>query len=384
MKNNIRHKTSLKTKKNWFRLLEPFIIITFWLLVFAAPILFTPYEDEYNWTHTLGVWDMLYPFAILYLLHHFILLPYLFFRNKRVIYLISTLLIILLMGFGHNKLFNKNPIMAKREIIREHPHPQGPPPHEFRDGPRANDGPKGPNARRQGPPPQTLPPYLNFLIIALLVIGFDIGLTLAFRWVESEQQRIQAQKENIQSQLDMLQAQVNPHFFMNTLNNIHALIEYDTEGAKDSVIRLSKLMRYLLYDTQAGSVALIKEAEFIRNYVELMRIRFSHSVSINLALDQSYPDVQIPPLLFTSFLENAFKHGISYKNKSSIHIRLACTEKEVRFEIENTNHAKKTSEPGGIGIANSQKRLNILYQDNYTLEIKDSKTVYNVKLNIPI
>ncbi len=140
------------------------------------------------------------------------------------------------------------------------------------------------------------------------------------RWSKLEQEKTLLEKENVQNQLAFLRNQVSPHFFMNTLNNIHALIDVDTEEAKEAIIKLSKLMRHLLYDSQAELVPLAKEMEFIQSYINLMKLRFSEKVKINLSIPDQLPDKSIPPFLFTSFVENAFKHGISYQNSSFIDI----------------------------------------------------------------
>ena len=124
---------------------------------------------------------------------------------------------------------------------------------------------------------------------------------------------------------------------MNTLNNIHALIDISTEDAKESVIKLSKLMRYLLYDSEQGNTKLSREIEFIKSYVDLMKLRYSSKVSIKLSFPEFIPSIDIPPMLFTSIVENAFKHGISYQHESYIEIVLNVDEKYVYFRIKNSD-----------------------------------------------
>lgn len=218
-----------------------------------------------------------------------------------------------------------------------------------------------------------------------MIVGFDTGLKLSVKWVQSEQKRMNAEKENVESQLAFLRNQVSPHFFMNTLNNIHSLIDFDKEQAKESIIQLSKLMRHLLYDSEIEKIPLQKEMSFIRNYVELMKLRFSEKVIINLDIPEKLPNKSIPPLLFTSYVENAFKHGVSYKYISFINISFSFTEDELTFDISNSQTPNEhVEEPSGIGIANSRKRLDLIYGTNYTLEIDDNKTEYSVHLNLPI
>ncbi len=247
--------------------------------------------------------------------------------------------------------------------------------------------PLGPRVRRDmpKPPPNPMPPYISFMIISILIVGFDTGLKLSVKWVQSEQKRVSAEKENVESQLAFLRNQVSPHFFMNTLNNIHALIDFDAAEAKESIIRLSKLMRHLLYDSEVSLIPIQKEYEFISNYVDLMKLRYSDKVQINLQLPSELQDKKIPPLLFTSFVENAFKYGISYEQSSFINISFANDAQHLFFEISNSiPKNQKEQEVGGIGIENSRKRLNLLYANNYDLNIKHSEDVFTVSLKIPV
>lgn len=222
-------------------------------------------------------------------------------------------------------------------------------------------------------------------MISILIIGFDTGLKISVKWAQSEQKRMRAEKDSVESQLAFLQNQVSPHFFMNTLNNIHSLIDIDTSEAKKSIIKLSKLMRHLLYDSQVELIPLKKEIAFIQNYVELMQLRFSEKVRISLYVPEQMPEKLIPPLLFTSFVENAFKHGISYQEKSFIDISFSNGSNRLSFSIRNSNPAmKKEDGPSGIGIENSRKRLDLIYGDTYTLEIDENNEAFTVNLNIPV
>jgi Putative regulator of cell autolysis len=172
---------------------------------------------------------------------------------------------------------------------------------------------------------------------------------------------------------------------MNTLNNIHALIDIDTEKAKETVIGLSKMMRYVLYDSSQPTISLEKEVFFIQNYIELMKLRYIDKVNIKLYLPEVIPSVQIPPLLFISFLENAFKHGISYRKDSYISFSLQVNERDIECLVTNSNcdHISHDNEQG-IGLENVRKRLNLLYPDNYTLKIDSTIDEFSVLLIIPL
>lgn len=223
------------------------------------------------------------------------------------------------------------------------------------------------------------------MILSVLVIGFDTGLKTASKWIRSEQQRIILEKDNIETRLAFLKHQISPHFFMNTLNNIHSLIDIDKVEAKKAVIKLSNLMRHLLYDSDDDFSPLKSEVDFIRSYVDLMRIRYSKDVKITLALPEEIPDKSIPPLIFISLLENAFKHGISYVNPSFINIELSIYQSLLHFRIQNSNSRESSkTNPSGIGITNTRKRLDLLYGDNYILEITDKGDTFVTDLTIPV
>ena len=170
---------------------------------------------------------------------------------------------------------------------------------------------------------------------------------------------------------------------MNTLNNIHALVDIDPEKAKDTILELSKMMRFVLYEGDKKGVPLTKEFEFIRNYIKLTKLRYTDKVKIQADLPQDVPVRQIPPLMLITFIENAFKHGISYQHESFIDIKVEISDK-LLFTCRNSKAEMPNQEKGGVGLQNVTKRLNLLYGNNYTLDIQDASDVYNVKLEIPL
>jgi len=379
MKNSLTH-------KNYLKLFEPLIISFIWVLLFVAPLLLGQFEDEINWNHVYRSWLNYLPILLLFFLNRFILLPKLFFGNRRLIYLISVSSLILLMttlsyvnDIKKHSSMGQNP--PEQRFSPDNPARLNPPPHPLeRRGDFRNLPPK-----QELPQPQPIPPYVNLLILSVLVVSFDTGLRVSFRLAETEQEKAKLEKENVESQLAFLRNQVSPHFFMNTLNNIHSLIDLNSEEAKESIIRLSRLMRHLLYDSEIENIPITKEIEFVRNYVDLMKLRFSDKVEIEMDILNSLPSKSIPPLLFTSFVENAFKHGISYKDTSFINITFSYLEECLIFKISNSNHHLKNEEvDSGIGIENSRKRLDLIYGDKYSLIIEDKKNEFSVHLSIPV
>ncbi len=376
MKNN-------KSHKNYLKLFEPLIISFIWILLFVAPLLLGQFEDEINWDHVFKSWISYLPILLLFLLNRFVLLPKLFLGNMRLMYLISVSSLILFMTTLSyvNEIKKRSPMDINSTEQRFSPndpvHRRPPLP-----GNRPELGKLPPLKER--PLPQPIPPYFNLLILSVLVISFDTGLRVSFKLVETEQEKAKLEKENVGTQLAFLRNQVSPHFFMNTLNNIHSLIDLNTEEAKESIIQLSRLMRHLLYDSEIEDIPITKEIEFVRNYVDLMKLRFSDKVEITLDILNPLPQKTIPPLLFTSFIENAFKHGISYQHSSFIKISFSYLKGNLIFEISNSNHQIKNKErTSGIGIENSRKRLELIYGDKYDLQFEDQKNKFSVHLSIP-
>ena len=226
--------------------------------------------------------------------------------------------------------------------------------------------------------------YWN-VIFALMMNGTNGGIKLLYKSLLDEQHMFELQEENLKTEMASLKYQMNPHFFMNTLNNIHALIAIDTEAAKTAVIDLSKMMRYVLYDSEREAISLTADLRFLKNYTELMRIRYTNEVKITIHQPQELPErVAIPPLLLIVFVENAFKHGVSYTRPSFIDILIECNDAEFSATISNSRHPKSSTKPGGIGLENVRKRLDLIYgRSNYTLDIHEEEERYTVKLIIP-
>ena len=205
--------------------------------------------------------------------------------------------------------------------------------------------------------------------------------------MQADEDKERLEREHIQAEMYYLKYQINPHFLMNTLNNIHALIEFDSESAKRCIIELSGMMRYVVYESSADHIPLKQDIKFIENYIELMRIRYAQDIDIKL----NYPtnlssNIKIPPLILVVFIENAFKHGISPNHPSFIHIDIAYENGYMTARFRNSLfETKSEKQSAGIGLDNVQKRLELLYGKNYYFEIDNSNDgTYCVTLKIPV
>ncbi len=372
-------------KINSLRITEFLLIILVWIVLIAAPLLLN-YNSYTNWLQTITPIEVILPLVITFIVNRFILVPNFLFKKRTTIYLaIVTLMIATVTAtsyYYNDIIINITPSSQNEPNFMHMPHQEFSPSSIF--GPPMGGQPMGGQLGNDMAPP-IMPPFINVLIFSVLLVGFDTGLRTSYRFMEAEKEKSQLEVKNVQSQLAFLRNQVSPHFFMNTLNNIHSLIDIDTEEAKESVIQLSKLMRHLLYDSEIDHIDIEKELNFIANYVELMRLRCSNKVKINFNQPKHIPAKKIPPLLFTSYIENAFKHGISYREKSYIYITVLCTNEVFILEVENTNHAKVSDKKSsGIGIENSKKRLDLIYGKDYLLDITENDKIYKIKLTIPL
>ena len=237
------------------------------------------------------------------------------------------------------------------------------------------------------------PPRWIFIIrdvfSMVLTIGLSTAIRMAQRWTQVEAARQEAERSRTEAELKNLRNQLNPHFLLNTLNNIYALIAFDTDKAQTAVQELSRLLRHLLYDNRQERVPLNKEIDFIRNYIELMRIRLADNVTLETDFDiRSDSQTQVAPLLFISLIENAFKHGISPTKQSYIRIHFSEDKHSVTCDIRNSFHPKTEADKSGSGIGLEQvrKRLELLYPNRYewTQGVSDDGREYQSTLTIQI
>lgn len=259
-------------------------------------------------------------------------------------------------------------------------------PLRFDDNKQKEQQRRGKREGKASEPKPAIPPYANLLFLSLMVVVVDTGLIYSKHYYKNEQDKIRLENENAQVQLNMLQHQINPHFFMNTLNNIYSLIGSENELPRTAVMRLSKLMRFLLYENKTGNVLLSKEFGFIENFINLMKLRYDDNVEIKFDIPDNYDDVEIPSLLYISFLENAFKYGISYQQKSFVHTAFEIAGNTLKFTCKNSINQSngQNNEFSGIGLQNSRERLDLLFPNSYSLVINNDGKTFIVELKIPL
>jgi sensor histidine kinase YesM len=226
--------------------------------------------------------------------------------------------------------------------------------------------------------------YVSFLFIALLVNLMAIGIAMSIRYVMRQSEK--KQKE-VEAELAWLKNQINPHFLFNTLNNISSLTQIDADKAQDTVMQLSDLLRYAMYETNKPKVPLDGEVEFMRNYIELMKLRCNEMTTVSEEMVVEDGKAEVAPLLFISLIENAFKHGMNSNAPASINISLTQKDGTLVFTCDNTNNPKPTKDRSGsgIGLENTRRRLDLLYQGRYQWEQTiTQKNIYHVKITLQL
>ena len=246
------------------------------------------------------------------------------------------------------------------------------------------------NENHEPPPHVKENSFLRFALFDCIKYIFIAALSVALRmtngWYKAESQRKELEKMRSEAELQNLKSQLNPHFLFNTLNNIYSLIAISQDRAQEAVHVLSRLLRYMLYDSSHPFVPIEKDIDFVRNYIELMRIRLPKNAVLETDIQTFSPDTPIAPLLFISLIENAFKHGTSNNKPCFIHISIVSDHKQVKCAIRNSYFPKDEQDKSGsgIGVVNLRKRLELLYPDTHTFVCEREENVFVSELIITL
>ena len=357
------------------RKIERLVYFLIWALVFSVPYFGQRHDYVIDWKRVIIEWLHIGGYFTIFLLNVYVLVPRLLLQKKYPKYF----------GFTFGFIFL---VILINLLVQNGPKPQDQP---VFNRPSTELKPQlMPPDNGFGPGREPKSPFVVFVdnfIICILITGAGTTTKLVTKWLDEEKLRMDIEKEQLQTNLTLLRNQVSPHFFMNTLNNIHTLVDINTESAKDALVRLSTLMRYFLYDSARGQIELKKEVEFIKSFISLMELRFSDEVDVHLVIPATVPDVRIPPMLFISFLENAFKHGVRYPLKSFIYFEMQVNGSILKCSVRNSKHPAievHRDDYSGIGLENIKKSLQLLYGEDYKLNIADNEKTYEVNLTIPL
>ncbi len=225
--------------------------------------------------------------------------------------------------------------------------------------------------------------FSSLLIIVLLVNLMAIVIALSVRYMMRQSEK--KQKE-VEAELAWLKNQINPHFLFNTLNNISSLAQIDGDETQEAIMQLSDLLRYAMYETNKPKVPLEGEVEFMRNYIELMKLRCNEMTKVGSEFMVQNPKLEIAPLLFISLIENAFKHGMDSNAPATINISLVQADGTLTFTCDNTNNPKPTKDRSGsgIGLENTRRRLDLLYPSRYIWAQTLEDNIYHVCVTLQI
>lgn len=349
---------SLPNKTGLYVLLHLMALIS----LFFIPYYLVNFKVDNDVFFIWGMYLQTSVYVILFYLNYLWFIPFFLFRQKYWMYilflLVSTVCLFFVLEKGYDTIFHRlmhsNTYSEVFKIL--------------------NKSPKL--------PPVSIHIY-SHLITSFMIIGISIGMRLTGKLMQNEKEKKELEKEKLHSELAFLKNQISPHFFFNTLNNIYSLIQINTSDAQNAVLKLSKLMRYLLYESENSDLKLSEEIDFMRNYIDLMKLRLNSKVKLNVSFPEQYSDFVLPPLLFIPFIENAFKHGISNQQHSYISVLLKLMPEYMIFECENSLLTiKNINEAAGVGLGNIEKRLKLLFGENHQLKITSKESKFQVSLII--
>lgn len=226
----------------------------------------------------------------------------------------------------------------------------------------------------------------NSVIFIFLILAISTSIKITLQWYSDEKIRKDAENQKLNAELSFLKSQINPHFFFNTLNSIYSLATKKSDKTPEAIIKLSQLMRYIIYDSEKEMVPFNNEIDYIKNFVELQKLRLRENVFIDLKIYGNTNDKWIEPLLLLPFIENAFKHGIDYTKDCTIKILISIHEDCLLFETENQIvkllNQTWNNKNSGIGLPNSEKRISLLYPGNHTLNISNENGKFKTILKL--
>ena len=337
--------------------LSLFLHVAFWAFMFLSPL---SYMRGHGVTLTQYLMNCMMPLLmmVVFYANYLWLTPRLFVAGKHSYFLLINLMLVVSLGIGLHYWMD-----FARQLYQ--------PRHSYSHIPMALD-------------------ELFFILRDIINLGIfaavGTALVLGQRWQHNEEARREAEAARTDAELSNLRSQINPHFLLNTLNNIYALTAFDPTKAQEAIQELSKLLRHVLYDTQQPLVPLKDEMEFIDNYVKLMRIRLPQSVDVSCQFSIVNSQLPVAPLLFISLVENAFKHGVSPTEPSFIHVNIEADEQHIVCDIQNSNHPKTAGDHSGhgIGLQQVQRRLDLAYPNRYTWQrgTSDDGKIYQSKITL--
>jgi hypothetical protein len=220
------------------------------------------------------------------------------------------------------------------------------------------------------------------VFMSLFFLFLSTALKFTVDWFLNERIQRDLENQRLTAELAFLKSQINPHFLFNSLNSIYSLAYQRSETTPEAILKLSEIMRYMLYECNDNKVDLAKELQYLHSYIDLQKIRFGNKAYIDFKVVGKVEHQQIVPLLLIAFIENAFKHGVANNSLTPIRLLIDVAESHLHFHIQNKKHSNNRDASGGIGLNNVRRRLNLLYPGKYNLDIHDQPDSYTVELSL--
>lgn len=335
--------------------------ITGWILLYLLPPLIT--QTEIKLPQNFGDWLNWILVIVFFYINYLWLVPNYLSKSRFLVYFLTIFLMLSTCYFA-SKSYARHKYHTESLVQKS-------------------------NSRQQGVSHHRPPRFRGYFsaLFCLTILAISTSIRVTEGWYSNEKQKKEMENQKLGAELSFLKSQINPHFFFNTLNSIYSLAIVKSDRTPEAVLKLSELMRYIIYDTERKVVPLSKEVEYIANYIELQRLRLPDEVKVKLKTDLGDSDAVIEPLLLLPFVENAFKHGVDVEKGGTILIDIKLTGNELKLHVVNpmvNDNSSIIDKHKGIGVNNTLKRLRLLYQDNFTFTAGPVRNNYVVDLVIKI
>jgi len=226
--------------------------------------------------------------------------------------------------------------------------------------------------------------FISTIFTSVVFLFLSFVLKLGVDWILNERIQRDLENQRLSAELAFLKSQINPHFLFNSLNSIYSLAYQKSDTTPEAILKLSEIMRYMLYECNDNKVDLSKELQYLQNFIDLQKIRFGNNAYIDFKIEGQVRNQKIVPLLLIAFIENAFKHGIANDTLSPIRLLITLDDEHLHFYIHNKKHNNNRDSSGGIGLNNVKRRLDLLYPGKYNLDIRDQIDTYTCELSLSL
>lgn len=224
--------------------------------------------------------------------------------------------------------------------------------------------------------------FIGSVLTNIFFLFLSTALKFSIDWFLNERVQRDLENQRLSAELAFLKSQINPHFLFNSLNSIYSLAYQKSDTAPEAILKLSEIMRYMLYESNDHKVDLAKELQYLQNYIDLQKIRFGNKAFVDFKITGDIGNQKIVPLLLIAFIENAFKHGVANDPSSPIRLLINLDGIHLHFYMENKKHTLNRDNEGGIGLNNVKRRLDLLYPGKYGLDIQDKTSTYTCELSL--